>query len=74
MYDIIEMPWDWPVEVNYLEAKAYCRWKGDGYRLITEHEWHLMSGMADKSNDDLIRSKDPALGSHTTDESVWAMW
>lgn len=21
------MPWDWPVDVNYYEAKAYCRWK-----------------------------------------------
>ena len=24
----IEMPLDWPVDVNYLEAKAFCRWKG----------------------------------------------
>ena len=23
----IEMPWDWPAEVNYLEAKAFCNWK-----------------------------------------------
>jgi len=21
-----EMPWDWPAEVNCLEANAYCRW------------------------------------------------
>lgn len=28
----IEMPWNWPVDVNYLEAKAYCNWKGEGYR------------------------------------------
>jgi formylglycine-generating enzyme required for sulfatase activity len=25
----IEMPWDWPVEVNYLEAKAFCNWKSE---------------------------------------------
>jgi len=42
----IEMPLDWPVDVNYLEAKAFCRWKGkkEGreYRLPTEAEWmHL---------------------------------
>lgn len=24
----IPMPWDWPVEVNYLEAHAFCNWKG----------------------------------------------
>ena len=23
MYEEIEMPWDWPVEVNHLEAVAY---------------------------------------------------
>ena len=23
------MPWDWPVEVNQLEAAAFCRWKAD---------------------------------------------
>jgi len=23
----IEMPWNWPVEVNQLEAKAFCNWK-----------------------------------------------
>jgi len=46
-----EMPWDWPVDVNYIEAKAFCAWKnrartqrgedGDGlvYRLPTEEEY-----------------------------------
>jgi len=40
----IEMPWDWPVDVNYHEAKAFCRWKsereGTHYRLPTEAEWY----------------------------------
>lgn len=27
MSEEIEMPWNWPVEVNYLEAKAFCNWK-----------------------------------------------
>ena len=44
MFDNIEMPWSWPVEANYLEAKAYCKWKGDCYRLPTEAEHHLMRG------------------------------
>jgi 5-histidylcysteine sulfoxide synthase/putative 4-mercaptohistidine N1-methyltranferase len=36
----IEMPWDWPVEVNYLEAKAFCNWKQ--FRLLTEAEHRLL--------------------------------
>lgn len=42
----IEMPWNWPVEVNYLEAKAYCNWltaKTDKtMRLPTEAEWYRL--------------------------------
>lgn len=42
----IEMPWNWPVEVNYLEAKAFCNWmgarKGQPIRLPTENEWYLL--------------------------------
>ena len=43
----ITMPWNWPVEVNYLEAKAYCNWKtkqeGKTYRLPTEAEWYRLA-------------------------------
>lgn len=39
----VPMPWNWPVEVNYLEAKAYCNWKTakskKTFRLMTEAEW-----------------------------------
>ncbi|MGH3798233.1 MAG: 5-histidylcysteine sulfoxide synthase [Pseudonocardiaceae bacterium] len=46
VFDEIRMPWDWPVCVNYHEAKAYCAWRGerDGvpYRLVTEAEHHRM--------------------------------
>ena len=27
MVEEIDMPWNWPVEVNYLEAKAFCYWQ-----------------------------------------------
>ena len=46
MTEIIAMPMNWPVDVNYLEAKAYCRWKsekeGKLYRLLSEPEWYLL--------------------------------
>ena len=42
----IAMPWDWPVEVNYLEAKAFCNWKAQEsdlpIRLPTEDEWYRL--------------------------------
>ena len=44
MFDVISMPWDWPAEVNYHEAKAFCTWKGNGYRLPLEAEHHVMRG------------------------------
>lgn len=44
MFDIMEMPMDWPAEVNYHEAKAFCAWKGSDYRLPTEAEHHVMRG------------------------------
>jgi len=46
----IEMPWSWPVEVNYLEAKAFCNWKseqtGQTFRLPTEAEWYRLAGLS----------------------------
>ena len=46
----IPMPWSWPVEVNYLEAKAFCNWKsfknGKNYRLPTEAEWYRLHKLA----------------------------
>ena len=42
----IPLPWNWPVEVNYLEAKAFCNWKssttGLQLRLPTEDEWNRL--------------------------------
>lgn len=46
----VTMPWDWPVEVNYHEAKAFCNWKaratGQPYRLPTEDEWYRLYDVA----------------------------
>lgn len=36
LFEIIDMPWDWPVETNYLEAKAFCNWKNNRKSLINE--------------------------------------
>ncbi|MEW5838883.1 MAG: 5-histidylcysteine sulfoxide synthase [Pseudomonadota bacterium] len=42
----IPMPWDWPAEVNYHEAKAFCAWKteqsGLPVRLPSEDEWYRL--------------------------------
>lgn len=46
MLEEIEMPWNWPAEINYLEAKAFCNWKssqtGKHFRMPTEAEYGLM--------------------------------
>ncbi len=54
----IAMPWDWPVETNCLEARAFCRWKsaqtGQPVRLPTEDEWNRLyehAGLTDVPHD-----------------------
>ena len=43
MLEVIDLPMNWPAEINYLEARAFCNWKssvtGQHYRLPTEAEW-----------------------------------
>jgi len=43
---VIPMPWNHPVEINYLEAKAFCNWKakesGLPIRMPTEAEWYVL--------------------------------
>jgi len=47
----IELPWNWPVEVNCLEAKAFCNWMaamtGLPIRLPTEDEWNRLRDVCD---------------------------
>ncbi|MFQ3234812.1 MAG: 5-histidylcysteine sulfoxide synthase/putative 4-mercaptohistidine N1-methyltransferase [Paraglaciecola sp.] len=46
LLEVVALPLNWPVEVNYLEAKAFCNWKsaqhGQFFRLPTEAEWQLL--------------------------------
>ncbi|MHB8253061.1 MAG: 5-histidylcysteine sulfoxide synthase [Acidiferrobacter sp.] len=51
------MPWNWPVEVNCLEAQAFCAWKSAqterALRLPTEDEWRRLrdlSGIPDSNH------------------------
>lgn len=43
---LIDIPWNWPCEMNHLEAKAFCAFKSEiscrCFRLPTEAEWLLL--------------------------------
>ena len=54
MAEEVPMAWNWPVETNCHEARAFCNWKtresGLPVRLPTEDEWHRIYdhvGLAD---------------------------
>lgn len=58
MTEEIPMPWNWPVEVNYLEASAFCHWKGHQtnrpIRLPSEDEYLRLrdhTGALDKQDE-----------------------
>lgn len=60
MTEEVVMPWDWPVEVNYHEAQAFCRWKqartGLSVRLPSEDEWYRLydfAGLSDVSQGEI---------------------
>ncbi|KAK7200022.1 5-histidylcysteine sulfoxide synthase [Novymonas esmeraldas] len=44
--ELIDLPWDWPCELNNLEAHAFCAFKseqlGTKVRMLTEEEWTLL--------------------------------
>ena len=54
MTEEVVMPWDWPAEVNYHEAKAFCNWKksttGLSVRLPSEDEWYRLYDFAHVDN------------------------
>ena len=51
MLEEIDMPWDWPADLTYLESKAFCEWKseetGKHIRLPTEAEWYRLRDNVD---------------------------
>ena len=53
MFDELPMPLDWPVEINAHEAWAYCKWKGDEWRLLSEAEFTLIA------NENLQKDTEP---------------
>ena len=60
MAEEINMPWSWPVEVNYHEAKAFCQWQsvqtGKQVRMPTEHEWYSLYEHAGLSDEKVVTS------------------
>ncbi len=63
MLEVIDMPWSWPVDVNYLEAKAFCNWltskTGKPIRLPSEPEWYQLANTS-LTFDDAGRLTSPA--------------
>ncbi|MBL0318364.1 MAG: 5-histidylcysteine sulfoxide synthase [Alphaproteobacteria bacterium] len=64
IFDVVAMPWDWPVIVNYHEAKAYCAWRGKqdkkSYRLLTETEHHALRDPRQEESV-LLEREDPVM-------------
>ena len=56
----IDMPWSWPAEVNYHEAKAFCNWQsvqlGKPVRMPSEYEWYALYEYAGLSDDKVTSS------------------
>ncbi len=56
----IPLPLNWPVEVNYLEAKAFCNWlskkKSQYIRLPIEAEWLLLRDEIKEDQPDWIKA------------------
>lgn len=51
MLEVIDMPWDWPVDLAWLEAKAFCNWKSEvtglSIRMPSESEWQALRNTLD---------------------------
>lgn len=60
LLSVIDMPWNWPVDITYLEAKAFCQWKseqtGTHVRLPTEAEWQQLRTRVDSDQPDWDRA------------------
>lgn len=51
MLEEFAMPWDWPVDINCLEAEAFCQWKSNqlnkNIALPTETQWTALRQMVE---------------------------
>jgi 5-histidylcysteine sulfoxide synthase/putative 4-mercaptohistidine N1-methyltranferase len=65
LFEVIAIPWDWPVEVNYHEAKAYCAWRaeqeGATYRLPSEAEHQALRGARQRAAASVGVESDPVM-------------
>lgn len=63
-FEQIDMPWSWPVDVNFHESKAFAAWQSErdntAYRLVTEAEHHCLRENRG-SYDELDIAQDPVL-------------
>ena len=58
MFDVLDMPQHWPAEVNALEAEAYCRWRGNGFRLLSEGEFGRIAADLELGDEDVVARDD----------------
>ncbi len=65
LFEVIAMPWDWPVEVNYHEAKAYCTWRAacdeQSYRLASEAEHQALHSPQQREATTVGLNADPVI-------------
>ena len=65
LFEVIAMPWDWPVDANYHEAKAYCAWRterdGQPYRLPSEAEHQALRDLRQRDAVALGVEADPVM-------------
>eukprot|EP00240_Pyramimonas_obovata_P003370 CAMPEP_0118958176 /NCGR_PEP_ID=MMETSP1169-20130426/62490_1 /TAXON_ID=36882 /ORGANISM="Pyramimonas obovata, Strain CCMP722" /LENGTH=849 /DNA_ID=CAMNT_0006906289 /DNA_START=50 /DNA_END=2599 /DNA_ORIENTATION=+ len=65
-FDVVDMAWDLPVDVNYHEGKAFCAWKSEQegvpigtYRLLSEAEHHRIRDTANMAEGRVVH--DPVM-------------
>jgi len=76
-FEVITMAWDWPVNANYHEAKAFAAWKSQKdqricpLRLLTEAEHHaLRSHHATGASESEVRAAFDALSKPNVNSSL----
>ena len=66
LFETIDLPWDWPVNVNYHEARAYCAWRAEqdgasSYRLPSEAEHQVLRAVRQRKAATLGVAADPVM-------------